>query len=66
VHFLDRVYCSPNGAIAVGAVLEVCLEDWFQYELGGGLDHPIPDRRNAERSLASVSRFNTTETKLAA
>src|SRR5580704_10437349 len=54
VHFLDRVYRSANGAITVGIVLEVRLEDWFQHELGGGLDHPIPDRRNAERSLASV------------
>ena len=54
VHFLDRVHRSANGAVAVGIVLEVRLEDRFQHELGGGLDHPIPDRRNAERSLASV------------
>src|ERR1700676_695209 len=54
VHFLDRVHRSANGAVAVGIVLEVRLEDWFQHELGGGLDHPIPDRWNAERSLASV------------
>src|SRR3982075_829296 len=54
VHFLDRVYRSTNGAVAVGVVLEVRLEDRFQHELGGGLDHPIPDRRNTERSLASV------------
>src|ERR1700688_611864 len=54
VHFLDRVYRSTNGAVAVGVVLEVRLEDRFQHELGGGLYYPIPDGRNAERSLASV------------
>src|ERR1700751_2558487 len=54
VHFLDRVHRSANGAGAVGIVLEVRREDRFQHELGGGLDYPIPDRRNAERSLASV------------
>src|SRR6195256_5720622 len=54
VHFLDRVHRSANGAVAVGIVLEVRLEDRFQHELGGGLHHPIPDRRNTERSLASV------------
>src|ERR1700682_3894861 len=54
VHFLDRVSRSPKGAVAVGVVLEVRLEDRFQHELGGGLYYPIPDGRNAERSLASV------------
>src|ERR1700716_2170123 len=54
VHFLDRVYRSTNGAVAVGVVLEVRLEDRFQHELGGGLYYPIPDGRNTERSLASV------------
>src|SRR6266568_4118487 len=54
VHFLDRVHRSATGAVAVGIVLEVRLEDRFQHELGSGLHHPIPDRRNAERSLASV------------
>ena len=55
VHFLDRVHRPASGAIAIGIVLEVGLEDRFQHELGGGLNHPIPDGRNAERSLASVS-----------
>src|ERR1700692_4914840 len=54
VHFLDRVHRSANGAVAVGIVLEVRLEDWFQHELGGGRPPPLPDRWNAERSLASV------------
>src|ERR1700726_2024756 len=34
VHFLDRVYRSTNGAVAVGVVLEVRLEDRFQHALG--------------------------------
>src|ERR1700737_1860915 len=54
VHFLDRVYRSTNGAVAVGVVLEVRLEDRFQPGFGGVLYSPIPDGRNAERSLASV------------
>ncbi len=54
VHFLDRVHRPARGTVAVGIVLEVSLEDRFQHDLGGGLDHPIPDRRNAERSLASI------------
>ena len=54
VHFLDCIHRPARGAIAVGIVLEVSLEDRLQHELGGGLNHPIPDGRNAERSLASV------------
>ncbi len=38
----------------IRTVLEVGLEDRFQQELGGGLDHEVPDGRNAERSLASI------------
>ena len=55
VHFLDRVHRPACGTIAVGIVLEVSLKDWFQHELGRGLDYAIPDGRNAERSLAPVS-----------
>ena len=54
VHFLDCVYRPARGTIAVGIILEVSLEDWFQHELGGSLNHSIPDRWNAERSLASI------------
>ncbi len=42
VHFLDRVHRPACGTIAVGIVLEVRLEDWFQHELGGGLGLPDP------------------------
>src|SRR5262245_33919548 len=51
-HFFDRVHRSADGAVAVDIILEVRLEDWFQHEFGGSLHHPIPDGRNAERSLA--------------
>jgi hypothetical protein len=58
VHFLDCVHRPACGTIAVGTVLEVRLEDGFQNELGGSLDYPIPDRWNAERSLASSFRVS--------
>jgi hypothetical protein len=54
VHVLDRIHRPARGAVAIGIVLEVRLEDRLQHEFGGGLHHPIPDRRNAERSLASI------------
>src|SRR6266568_2379018 len=53
VHFLDRVARSASGTIAIGTVLEVRLEDRFEHELGGSLNHPIPNRRNAERAFSA-------------
>ena len=53
VHFLDRVACSASGTIAIGTVLEVRLEDRFEHELGGSLNHPIPNRRDAERAFSA-------------
>ena len=53
VHFLDGIGPAAAGPIAISAVLEVRLEDRFQHQLGGGLDHPIPDRRDAERAFAA-------------
>ena len=58
VHFLDRVHRPACGTIAVGIVLEVGLEDRFQHDLGSGLDHPIANGRNAERTLASAIRLS--------
>ena len=54
MHVLDCIHRPASGTIAIRIVLEVGLEDRLQHELGGGLDHPIPDGRNAERSLASI------------
>src|SRR3954466_13089553 len=49
VHVLDRVGPAATGPITIGAILEVRLEDGFQHQLGGGLDHPVPNGRDAER-----------------
>jgi len=54
VHFLDRVYRPASGPIAVGIVLEVSLEDGFDHDLGGSLNHPITNGRNPERTLATI------------
>ena len=37
-----------------GARLEVRLEDRLQHQANGGLDHPVPDRRDAEGPLPST------------
>ncbi|GAC1573967.1 MAG: hypothetical protein NVS3B5_03950 [Sphingomicrobium sp.] len=42
MHFLDRLTTAPSRAIAIGAILEVRLKDWLQYEFGGCLNYPIP------------------------
>ena len=53
VHFLDGIGPAAAGSIAISRVLEIRLEDRFQHQLGGGLDHPIPDRRDAKRAFAA-------------
>src|SRR5262245_13503773 len=53
MHILDCVRRPASGAVAVRIILEVGLKDGFQHELGGGLNHAIPDSGNAERTLAS-------------
>ena len=53
VHVLDCIRRPASGAVSVRIVLEVGLEDWFQHDLGGSLNHAITDRRNTERTLAS-------------
>src|SRR5450432_2375777 len=54
VHFLDRVHRPASGPVAVGIVLEVSLEDGFDHDLGGSLNHTITNGRNAERKLATI------------
>src|ERR1700681_4933286 len=54
VHFLDRVHRPASGRVAVGIVLEVSLEDGFDHDLGGSLNHTITNGRNAERTLATI------------
>jgi hypothetical protein len=53
VRFLDRIDRAAPQAIAIGAVLEVRLEDRLEHDLGGGLDHPIPYRWDAKRTFAA-------------
>jgi hypothetical protein len=54
VRFLDRIDRAAARAIAIGIVLEVRLEDRLKHDLGGSLGHPIPDRRDAERTFAAA------------
>src|SRR5438132_7417299 len=54
MHFLDRVHRPASGPVAVGIVLEVSLEDGFDHNLGGSLNHSITNGRNAERTLATI------------
>ncbi|WP_456683317.1 hypothetical protein [Bradyrhizobium sp. S3.14.4] len=54
VHFLDRVHRPASGPVAVGIVLEVDLEDGFDHDLGGSLNHTITNGWNAERTLATI------------
>src|ERR1700693_4697669 len=55
VHFLDRVHRPASGPVAVGIVLEVSLEDGFDHDLGGSLNHTIKNGRNAKRSSPPVA-----------
>jgi hypothetical protein len=54
MHFLDRVRPAPLWPIAIGRGVEIRLEDRLQHQLGGGLHHPVPDRRDAEWPLAAT------------
>src|SRR5688572_22346800 len=54
VHFLDRVRPAALRSIAIGRGVEIRLEDRLQHQLGGGLHHAVPDRRDAEWPLAAT------------
>src|SRR5271169_5940719 len=59
VHLLDCIRRPASGAVSVRVALEVGLENRFQHNLGGSLNHTITDRRNTERTLASpVLRYH--------
>ena len=45
MHRFDRVGPAPARPIAIGRRVEIRLEDRLQHQLGGGLHHPVPDRR---------------------
>src|SRR5882757_5151505 len=61
VHFLDRGRSTTTGTIAIGAVFQVCFKDRLQHQLRRGLNHPIPDRGDAERAF-SASRLRDQHT----
>ena len=53
---MDRLHCirgASLGTIAIGFVHKLSLEDGFQHQHGGSLRHPVLNRRDTERSLAS-------------
>ena len=54
VRFLDRVDRAAARAIAIGIVLEARLEVRFQHDLGGGLNHAVPDSRDTEGTFAAT------------
>ena len=45
---------APARTIAIGTVVKVRLEDRLDHQLHGRLHHPVPNGRDAERSLAAA------------
>src|SRR5712672_879561 len=56
VRFLDGIDRATTRSIAIGTIFQVRFEYRLQHDLGGGLNHPIPNRRNPERKF-TASRF---------
>jgi hypothetical protein len=54
VRLLDGIDRAATRAIPISAILEVRLENRFQHNLGGGLRHPVPNRRDAKRTFAAT------------
>ena len=54
MHFLHGFLGSPLRAVAIRVGLQVCLKDRFQDQLGRGLHHPVPDRRDSQGPLPAV------------
>ncbi len=52
---LQRTLRAPLGAEAIRDRQKVGLEDRLQHQLRRHLHHPVPDRRDAQRPLPSVS-----------
>ena len=58
--FIDSsqcVFASPVGAKAVTVFGEFVLEDWFYHHSHCRLNHPVSDRRDAQRPLLLRPRF---------
>ena len=54
MHRLDRIDAAAARSVAIGSGFEVRLEDRLQHQFRGGLHHAVPDRRDAEWSLAAA------------
>ena len=55
---LDGIARRAFRSVAIGTGLEIGLEDRFDHELDGALHHPVPDRRDAERSFAAAGLWD--------
>src|ERR1039457_5404366 len=53
MYFSDCVLTASLRSVAVGTRLQIRLEDRLQLQLGSGLHHPIPNRRNSEWPFAA-------------
>ena len=58
MHLGDRVLGSASRPVAVGARLEVDLEDRLEHQLEGGLDDAIRDRRDPEPTALAAALGN--------
>lgn len=54
VRLLDDINRPPMRPVTIDTVLEILLKGRLQHDLGGGLKHPVPDRRDAERPLTAA------------
>src|SRR6516164_11240254 len=54
VHCCNSIARAPLRPIAIGIRFQIGLEDRLDHQLHCGLHHPVPNRRDAERSLAAV------------
>ena len=50
VDLLNRILGPTLRSKAISLGFEISLENRFDHKLGRGLNYPVPDRRNAERS----------------
>src|ERR1051325_11193374 len=55
MHFLDCIRPASSRAVTIGTGVKVRLEDRLKHQLGSGLYHTVPYRRNPERPLSVAS-----------
>ncbi len=52
--FLHGLLGASLRAVTVGVGFQVCFEDRFQYQLGRGLHHPVPNGRDPQGPLPAI------------